>query len=122
MAELVQEKANQVPEEPSTPQFVERIQTRENTSMERSIPVVSHINIPTQEQLIARMEGPRGPETMGEVVSDQLPRVVKRRIPSPVFVPSFNYTDKAFFSGLIIVTIASFVTRLYKLAEPNHVA
>lgn len=73
-------------------------------STERTIPVVSHINPPTIQDV------------------SPLPRMVRRRIPSPVFVPSYNYTDKAFFGGLIMVTIASFVTRLYKLGEPTHVA
>ena len=53
---------------------------------------------------------------------EHLPRVIRRRIPSPVFLPSFNFSDKAFFGGLTLVTIASFITRLYKLGLPTHVA
>ena len=49
-------------------------------------------------------------------------RFIRRRIQSPIYTPHFNYTDTAFFSGLLIVTIAAFATRLYKLNDPPHVA
>lgn len=44
------------------------------------------------------------------------------RIVSPIYTPSFNYTDWAFFSGLVLVTLLAVGTRLYKLDEPHHVA
>ena len=64
----------------------------------------------------------RLPETVENIPMDHVPRVITRRIRSPVFLPPFNYTDKAFFGGLTLVTIAAFITRLYKLGEPTHVA
>ena len=70
-----------------------------------------------------RGEGrPEGPERTENLPVEHIPRIITRRIPSPVFLPPFNYTDKAFFGGLILVTVAAFATRLYKLNEPNHVA
>ena len=63
-----------------------------------------------------------GNEPVETLPLEPVPNVIRRRIPSPVFVPPFNYTDKAFFGGLILVTIAAFITRLYKLNEPKHVA
>ncbi len=64
----------------------------------------------------------RLPETVENIPMDQIPRIIRRRIPSPVFIPPFNYTDKAFFGGLILVTVLAFATRLYKLGEPTHIA
>ena len=61
-------------------------------------------------------------ETVRPVPLEQISRIIRRRIPSPLYIPHFNYTDKAFFSGLILVTVLSFGTRLYKLSEPHHVA
>ena len=53
----------------------------------------------------------------------QIPTLVRRQfIPSPVYTPSFNYTDWAFFTGLVLLTVASIGTRLYRLDEPHHVA
>lgn len=49
--------------------------------------------------------------------------LVRRRVVlNPVYIPSFNYSDWAFFTGLLLVTIASVGTRLYQLNEPHHVA
>ena len=67
-------------------------------------------------------EEERMAETVRPVPLEQIPRIIRRRIPSPLYIPHFNYTDKAFFSGLILVTVLSFGTRLYKLSEPHHVA
>ena len=62
-------------------------------------------------------------EQAKETMKPQMPTLVRRHvIPSPVYVPSFNYTDWAFFTGLILLTVASIGTRLYRLEEPHHVA
>lgn len=50
------------------------------------------------------------------------PRTIRRVIISPLYTPSFNYKDLPFFSGLLLITVLSFATRLYCLNEPNHVA
>ena len=49
-------------------------------------------------------------------------RTIRRVIISPLYTPSFNYKDLPFFTGLLLITVLSFVTRLYCLSEPHHVA
>lgn len=62
-------------------------------------------------------------QAKGTVKPPQMPTLVRRHIiPNPVYIPSFNYTDWAFFTGLVLLTIASIVTRIYCLDEPHHVA
>lgn len=50
------------------------------------------------------------------------PRTIRRVIISPLYTPSFNYKDLPFFTGLLLITVLSFATRLYCLNEPHHVA
>ena len=50
------------------------------------------------------------------------PRTIRRVIISPLYTPSFNYKDLPFFTGLLLITVLSFGTRLYCLNEPHHVA
>ena len=92
-----------------------------NSVAERNIDPESQFN---QLNPIQNIPGGRMEEgiTGGLPPVEHLPRVIRRRIPSPVFLPSFNFSDKAFFGGLTLVTIASFMTRLYKLGLPTHVA
>ena len=49
-------------------------------------------------------------------------RTIRRVIISSLYTPSFNYKDLPFFTGLLLITVLSFVTRLYCLSEPHHVA
>lgn len=49
-------------------------------------------------------------------------RYVRRITQSPLYTPSFNHKDWAFFAGLALVTVLAFGTRLYTLSEPPHVA
>lgn len=39
-----------------------------------------------------------------------------------MYTSPLDRSDWAFYGGLIVITLASIVTRFYKISEPDHVA
>lgn len=61
--------------------------------------------------------------TQDPVVSSQkLPVRVRPSYRHSIFKPSLDQSERWFWLGLVTVTVAALVTRLYSITEPHHVA